>query len=893
MRISLILLCFVLAWSQSIANKPFSKWQLDSEYRLNFEKEECLYNLSVDTVTNNMYQYRHTDILTDTNGVLIYSFRCFKNKIEIRNSEDAVVEEIQINENQYFSNNVSTVVLPFYEENKCLFLISENESSGEPSSLSFIEFDYGVSPEVATTPTKFSTAELKHGVISTTLNSNGDGYIIALSSFDLENMILIELKSDATYNTLATQSLDNGEIDNHSSGKKIKFSPQGDKIVVNNFKSIFHFFNFDNTSGAVSNGITIDMKKETGKNIRSEFAFSQDGTKLYSQSGHSEYIIHQFDLSKIDKNYILNSRIEIAEIEQKTCVDCLFYDFKLAPNNRIYITYSVNQLVHYTERKDKIHLGVIKCPNNKGLDTQFEFNEIEIPKYFSSQLHLQNIPTNFLSELQDRAEFERFKNLTFCKGTDVLIEATNDPCGEYKWIAPDGNRKYNRVLEIDNISENDEGSYFFNFNSCNQFYNDTFSIEIIDNLAPEIVNANENEIDLCKSPLDIIKLTTTNTYDNYQWYHTPQNSSVRTQLGTGDTLEIDQLGKIEVEVTNENGCTGIAEYNIVPPEIEMGEINELEFNVCRGGDVIFDLEYLIKSNVPVRIDSIKFAKNNSLYVANNSWLQVDYPDGVFDKRISVGYSSFSLGIERDTLEIHFYSGCYKTVRIPIKVIANTNQYTLEVPHLRTYVGARNFEIPIYLSMACVQEYTDLDLKATVSLSNRKYFIESTDGINVLNQWDDNQNTNIRFAYSNEVRTSGKVKIGSLYGVVLLTDIDSVAISLSDTNSNYLLVLSDGSLMTDSICVQGFRQVEFLTKDEIDTYVEGNTLMFESSGEYEGSFAISVIDYTGKELYKDSFDKHSGKMIKSISLSNISSGLYFIKIETHFGLVVKKLFLTPK
>jgi len=893
MRISLILLCFVLACSQSIFSKPFSKWQLDSEYRLNFENEECLYNLSVDTVTNDMNQYRHTDILTDTNGVLIYSFRCFNNKIEIRNSEDIVVEEIQINENQYFSNNVSTVVLPYYDENKCLFLISENESSSEPSSLIFIEFDYGVSPEVASVPTKISTADIHRGVISATLNSNGDGYFIALSSFDLADMILIELKSDATYNTLATQSLDNGEIDNHSSRRKIKFSPQGDKIVVNNFKSIFHFFNFDNTSGAVSNGITIDMKKETGKNIRGEFAFSQDGTKLYSQSGHSEYIIHQFDLSNIDKNHILNSRIEIAEIEQKTCVDCLFYDFKLAPNNRIYITYSVNQLVHYTERKDEIHLGVIKCPNNKGLDSQFEFKEIEVPKYFSSQLYLQNIPTNFLSELQDRTEFERFKNLTFCKGSDVRIEATNDPCGEYQWINPQFSRSYDRVLEIDNISEDDEGLYFFNFSSCNQFYNDTFSIDIIDNLAPEIVIANDNEIDLCQSPLDIIKLTTTNTYDSYQWFHTPRNSSVRTQLGTGDTLEINQFGKIEVEVTNENGCTGIDEYNIIPPEIEMDEINELEFSVCRGGDVIFDIEYLIKSNVPIRVDSIKFAKNNYLYVANNSWLQVDYPDGVFDKRISVGYSSFSLGIERDTLEIHFYSGCYKTVRIPIKVIANTNQYTLEVPHLKTNIGTRNFEIPIYLSMACIQEYTDLEFEATVSLSKRKYFIESTDGINVLNQWDDNQNTNIRFAYSNEVRTNGKIKIGSLYGIVLLTDIDSVAISLSDTNSNYLLELSDGSLMTDSICIQELRQVEFLEEDEIDTYVEGNTLLIESYGEYEGRFAISINDYTGKELYKDNYDKQSGKMTKRISLSNISSGLYFIKIETHFGLVVKKLFLTSK
>jgi len=216
-----------------------------------------------------------------------------------------------------------------------------------------------------------------------------------------------------------------------------------------------------------------------------------------------------------------------------------------------------------------------------------------------------------------------------------------------------------------------------------------------------------------------------------------------------------------------------------------------------------------------------------------------------------------------------------------------------VPHLKTNIGTRNFEIPIYLSMACIQEYTDLEFEATVSLSKRKYFIESTDGINVLNQWDDNQNTNIRFAYSNEVRTNGKIKIGSLYGIVLLTDIDSVAISLSDTNSNYLLELSDGSLMTDSICIQELRQVEFLEEDEIDTYVEGNTLLIESYGEYEGRFAISINDYTGKELYKDNYDKQSGKMTKRISLSNISSGLYFIKIETHFGLVVKKLFLTSK
>ena len=872
----------------TLSARPFSKWHLDRVTQLNFDDEACYYDFETDD-TVSAYQYYNSDILTDTAGEFLYRFDNYKSKIEIRDNDNNLISEVTITDVSNSRKYLNTIVLPFYNEQKCFYLMLESRDDNSSGSLSYFEFDFSTTPPNIGPLKNIPTPELLESVLAATINNSNDGYYLALSNAKLNELIVLDLKSngDATSQNYPVSIEDHNNI---SSREIAKFSPQGDKLILNNHSSYFHFFDFDNSNGVATHKFTTNFKDDIGFNIRGEFAFSQDGKKLYTQSGHGKYIIHQFNLIDYEKEKIHNSRIEVWSVDGE-CVECLIRDFRLAPNNKIYVSYSSSRLNVYTNDKLKSYLGVINCPNALGEDTDFEFLGVTIPHYVNSSAHLQLIPSNFQATPEPAAEFERFEEtLYFCKGGKAVINGVDDPCGEHKWFQLSGERHYTKDLIIDNFDESYTGDYFYQFTNCYQTIRDTFSIELLDSLRPEIVMLSPDEVELCKTSISQMEFSTKDRYDNYTWYFTELGQTNRQEIGTDDTIKINKLGLLELVVSSENGCTGIAEYKIEPPNIEFGEIKEYEFVVCRGGDVIFDMEYFIESDRPLRIDSIKFSNNNSMYVANSSWLEIEYPTGVFDKTLNLGYSSFALGIERDTLEIYIYSDCYKTIRIPLKVITTTNQYTLEIPNLRTYIGAKNFEIPIYLTSACVEDYTDLDFEATISLSNKKYFIESTSGINLLNQWEDNENTNIRFSYSNQISTNGRVKIGSLYGLVLLTDQDSTEIHISDTSSNYILELKHGSLVTDSICAQDIRQVEFFNKDDISIFNDANSLILESIGEYKGKFTISLFSYNGSEVFKLNTHKNSGMMSERINLLDISSGVYFVKIEISYGVIVKKIFL---
>jgi gliding motility-associated-like protein len=90
----------------------------------------------------------------------------------------------------------------------------------------------------------------------------------------------------------------------------LKVSPDGSKLVSANMNSGTYLYDFDNTTGIVSNGNPLNINSEAGYGVE----FSLESSKLYISTGafqDSTENLYQFDLNNATFNDIDNSRVLI------------------------------------------------------------------------------------------------------------------------------------------------------------------------------------------------------------------------------------------------------------------------------------------------------------------------------------------------------------------------------------------------------------------------------------------------------------------------------------------------------------------------------------------------------------------------------------------------------
>lgn len=882
----LLLYIFFIGTTTLFATKPFSIWQFDGQQRISFDEQECLYSFDYDT-TSKEFRYKFTDILTDKDGKLLFSFDTYPQKIKVRDSKNNTIGEVPI-----VGDNIpyiTTILLPFYDKNKCYFVFLISEDIGSPAKLFYFELDYSLSSATLGNIVEIPTEDLLQASLAATISSNKDEYFLALIKHNKEEIYVIGLKPNGN-TSIKSYPLETGQNVQLSSQERIRFSPKGNKLIACVTSGVFNFFSFDNSTGEATFEFYIDMKKETGQIIRGELAFSQNGQKLYTNSGHDNYIIHQFDLSKYNKADVLKSKYDIVSINAE-CVDCLFRDFTLAPNNKIYITYSSYYLSQYLGKKDSTYIGVINCPNSEGPSIDFDLWTLTTPKYISNQPYIPNIPSNFLATAQAPTVFKRLPNINqFCLNADATLKGIDDPCGEQFWKKPDGSKIYTKDLFLENISEKDAGLYFYSFHNCYQSFMDTFEVRIKEGITPEIVKVSPEKIDLCSFPLENMTFTSKERYKKYEWYFTKSGSSNRIQIGNQYSVVVSDFGILELEVKDEGGCEGIAIYKIEAPNIEYKTKDEYEIRLCYNAQQNYSIHFPILSDRELTIDSLSFRSGLEMTVANRALIIGTYSNGNFNKTIDIKLKQLAEGEYRDTLDIYIYSECRRKITLPIKVVIEGQKFTLEIPQLHANIGATNFEIPIYLTTSCLGENEQLKFEATISLSKHKFFLERIEGVELISSDVFGEAQRYRIGYeSNGIKENGRSKIGSLFGYVLLTTIDSTGIIISDTSSNYTFNLINGALITNDICAQDLRQVTFID-NQVNFTMANQSMKLSSYGNYRGIITIKIENLIGQIVAKHNIYKGTEKINWEYKLNDLPTGLYFIKIIAGNQLKLNKLFI---
>jgi len=149
-----------------------------------------------------------------------------------------------------------------------------------------------------------------------------------------------------------------GSTINTGTGGQIIASSQSDKIATNPTNIELELFDFDNTTGIISN------KKILSNQFCVGVEFSPDGTKLYTSLYNSNDLI-QFDVSSNNATIIINSLKIVGKININGVTGMLQHSI----DGKIYHSHANN------------YLGCINNPNSSGLACNYTDSSINLNKF--------------------------------------------------------------------------------------------------------------------------------------------------------------------------------------------------------------------------------------------------------------------------------------------------------------------------------------------------------------------------------------------------------------------------------------------------------------------------------------------------------------------------------
>lgn len=213
----------------------------------------------------------------------------------------------------------------------------------------------------------------------------------------------------------------------------LKLSPDGTKLISANAASGLYLYNFDKTTGIVSNEIEIQINfsnNNTKPQVPYGVEFSQNSALLYvSTFFRTDWDIFDDDpsvqygaLLQYDLNAINISSSETVIDHRQTFRSAL----QLGPNGKIYRTMSA------TYDTGTNYLSVINNPNTKGLNCNYENNAIHLSR--NSRQGLPPFITSFFSEKIDIIKNDiSTSSLNLCAGDTYTLSADSIPNATYIW----------------------------------------------------------------------------------------------------------------------------------------------------------------------------------------------------------------------------------------------------------------------------------------------------------------------------------------------------------------------------------------------------------------------------------------------------------------------------
>ncbi len=386
-------------------------------------------------------------------------------------------------------------------------------------------------------------------------HANGVDYWLLTHKYNSNEFIAMRITAQGIEDTISSfvgtvhQNVNNLQSVGGVIGQ-MKISPNGQKVALGslNGNNILEVFDFNTTTGFVSNPITIFAQGFQNQTYGVEF--SPNSNLLYTQTAtgtQAGSFIYQFDLSSNNQAAIIAS--------QTALYNYLIYNAKglqLGPNNRIYIA-GTNSTIH-----------VINEPNVLGLGCNFQVDAIQL---LSGTQVSYSLPTfiagfDYSNEVVDCSndvpDFSLGPDITICPESSVTLNAPPNQLG-YLW---------NTGATSNSISVNQPGTYWVTVTYTNGTASDTI---VVSNFVPQNINI-IGALELCEG--NTTTLTSSNGFTNYQWSTGAQTQSITVGAGTYWLTANDSNGCITSDT--------VVVSNFVPQNISI--IGALD--VCEGNTIV-------------------------------------------------------------------------------------------------------------------------------------------------------------------------------------------------------------------------------------------------------------------------------------------------------------------
>ncbi|MES2591380.1 MAG: T9SS type A sorting domain-containing protein [Bacteroidota bacterium] len=344
--------------------------------------------------------YEGVSCISDTSGQILF----YTNSDTVWNKLNASMPNgILINSGGTLSQ---VIILPKPLSNSLYYVITTKVQAQGSLTLQYHIVDMSLNSGLGDVSSKnniLSTLNITEQ-IAATLHSNGTDIWLMSHEYGSNHFLAYLITSSGITSTPVISSVGAAQMpcsNNTNARGEIKFSPNGTKIAFNgngigpgggintDSTNILALFDFDNTTGIVSNPINLPYSRgDYG------LAFSPDNSKLYGTTwkasnftlADSNYL-YQFDLLSGDSLTIANSK----KIIFSQPIMEIFGDLKAAPDGKVYVA-----------RYQSGYLGVINSPNQAGTACN----------YISNGFYLQGKTSGY--GLNNYIEYKNY-----CDGTGI------------------------------------------------------------------------------------------------------------------------------------------------------------------------------------------------------------------------------------------------------------------------------------------------------------------------------------------------------------------------------------------------------------------------------------------------------------------------------------------